>query len=382
MSTDIIIKNDLNNDKNKNKNKNKKIKNNRQFVSSENENKIKNKTNKVKTKNISKIYDKGKIINNIFKNMPIELNIQNLLDNFYKSLNKVPNVDDFLDKSMKEYINRYKYMQNVENKELADYLTKETSCIFYDVDKFNEMNNKNSYKLPPASHKRITNHHIGSHYLRAIAENTNIVENVKLLTNDSDDHFKPSRHIIDVASDRIMWGGFQPTILNPNFEGADANRSIKIEQAVTELQNHMTKIYNDYQKQIKLQHEEYNFTVQKFKQYAILIEKFIDSEITKLYDDPAVKIRNSIIDIINTFIQQSHNDMKEFINNDKFKIEQANRNRKNMIYFENKKKNQQLENKLQLKEQKQEEREENREQQQKLQNITILLVTWQNIIVI
>jgi hypothetical protein len=125
--------------------------------------------------------------------------------------------------SLNEYCAYYTYAVPVNGKELAARLEAITHVQFRDYDDYNKIAENPIFAMPQRSRQAITNPHEGSHHVRAVAENRNMVEFAK--TVKVENNTLPARPVLDINSTRILKAGFATVVLTPQTCGADADRA-------------------------------------------------------------------------------------------------------------------------------------------------------------
>lgn len=142
-----------------------------------------------------------------------------------------------ISKFNKEYFDYYRY-ERPETERNCKILNSIANVNFIPVDKYNAIMKQENPNFRPVKLPVETNPHHISHYIRSIAENRNIIENIKMV---EDEHhplgYKPSRPIIDINSTRILMGGIATEILMPDTCAADKERIRGVKSRIENFEN-------------------------------------------------------------------------------------------------------------------------------------------------
>jgi len=161
---------------------------------------------------------------------------------------------------LNSYYEYYKYSRP-EMPTNVEILNDITNVKFVTYEQYNsEMKQKNP-NFTPLQAPRETNKHQISHHIRSIAENSNIIENVKFLPDKTSIlGYKPSRRIIDINASRILMAGLNPIILCPNNEAADTDRNRSVIAAVDNYEKKINNMLTDEEiRQLTKEYAEFNY---------------------------------------------------------------------------------------------------------------------------
>jgi hypothetical protein len=118
----------------------------------------------------------------------------------------------------------------VNGKELATRLESITHVQFRDYDDYNKLAENPIFAMPQRNRQAVTNPHEGSHHVRAVAENRNMVEFAKTIKIEN--YTLPARPVLDINATRILKAGFATVVLTPQTCGADADRARQTELVI------------------------------------------------------------------------------------------------------------------------------------------------------
>jgi len=142
-----------------------------------------------------------------------------------------------MSKLLKEYYDYYKYMRP-ETDFNVKLLNGITNVKFVSYQEYNAYRRKQNPDFNDIMPERETNPHHISHYVRSIAENSNIIENVKYYTDkETTLQLKTDRKIIDINSTRILNAGLDPILILNRMDYTDDDRIIKCKSAIQRFQN-------------------------------------------------------------------------------------------------------------------------------------------------
>lgn len=191
-------------------------------------------------------------------------------------LKTIPQRFAIVSKSVKEYFDYYKY-QRPETDNNVNILRNITNVNFTSYSEYNAMRRKYNPLHIDIMPERETNPHHISHYIRSIAENSNIIENVKTYNDpESPLLIKTDRNIIDVNSTRILNAGLDPIMILNRMDHTDDDRIAKCRAAIHRLENKINESVTE---------EEMLFIQSQLEQFEY-DKKFRD----ELYDNDLEKI--------------------------------------------------------------------------------------------
>jgi uncharacterized protein YqfB (UPF0267 family) len=140
-------------------------------------------------------------------------------------------------KNVREYYDYYKY-ERYETKENCEILNSVTNVKWIPIEEYNAKRMKEDSRFKPVMLPRETNEHHISHYIRSLAENSNIIEQIKFVVDEDETlGIRKNRPIIDINATRILKAGLDPEILLPTNEAADRERNNKCRNAITGYEN-------------------------------------------------------------------------------------------------------------------------------------------------
>jgi hypothetical protein len=152
-------------------------------------------------------------------------------------LKTIPKRFELMSKSIKEYYDYYKFMRP-ETEDNVKLLKEISNVNFVTFSEYNQNKRKYNPNYVDLQHERETNPHHISHYVRSIAENSNITENVKTFNNRENKLLiETDRTIIDVNSTRILNAGLNPIIILNRMDHTDDDRITKCKAAIQRFQN-------------------------------------------------------------------------------------------------------------------------------------------------
>jgi hypothetical protein len=142
-----------------------------------------------------------------------------------------------MNKGIKEYYDYYKY-NRPETDNNIKILNEATNVKFITYAEYNQTCRKYNPNFIDKQPERETNPHHISHYIRSIAENSNIIENVKTYNNrESTLLIETDRKIIDINSTRILNAGLDPIMVLNRMDYTDDDRIVKCKSAIQRFQN-------------------------------------------------------------------------------------------------------------------------------------------------
>jgi hypothetical protein len=145
---------------------------------------------------------------------------------------------------LKEYYDYYKY-ERPETQYNCDILNSVTNVKWVNVETYNAMKIKEDPTFRPVKLERETNPHHISHYIRSLAENSNIIEQIKYTFDDDNElGYIKTRPLIDINSTRTLKAGLDPEILTPINETADRDRKLKCLNAIEGFDKKINQLLN------------------------------------------------------------------------------------------------------------------------------------------
>jgi hypothetical protein len=150
---------------------------------------------------------------------------------------------DIQEKLMKKYIESYSFPRP-EDEKYIKYLNEITGAKFITYEELN----KDKPMEKRIIQKRETNKHPMLKHIRAIAELTNIQENVMRTSKDEDDDVvRTSRRIMDINGTRIMSSGYPMYLVKCNAESTDNDRIRHIDAKLQILKEKFKDTISDRQ---------------------------------------------------------------------------------------------------------------------------------------
>jgi hypothetical protein len=142
-----------------------------------------------------------------------------------------------MNRAIKEYYDYYKYTRPETDNNIK-LLQPITNVKFVPYPEYNAQCRKVNPNFNDIRPERETNPHHISHYVRSIAENSNITENVKYYNNrEATLLIQTDRKIIDINSTRLLNAGLDPIMVLNRMDYTDDDRIIKCKSAIQRFQN-------------------------------------------------------------------------------------------------------------------------------------------------
>jgi hypothetical protein len=144
-----------------------------------------------------------------------------------------------------EYFNYYKYPRP-ETPENCEILNSIMKVKFMPINDYNSYMKKLNTQFKSIQLPVETNEHHISHYVRSVAENRNITEEINIIEDKTHVlQYKTSRPIIDIMNGRLLKAGLNPEILIPNNGVEDIDRKRKLTNLIDGFEkkiNYMMKM--------------------------------------------------------------------------------------------------------------------------------------------